>query len=125
MRFRLTSRRLRERRCYPALRASRGSPADGSTYASSEACASLSRGDGLSIPSMLLRPGDFYGQGCGGGLDSAEDFAGPQFFVDLRKETVLEIADGAEKRRARLGAEGDSETVDAQSICAVGVDPNT
>ena len=46
---------------------------------------------------MLLRAGDFHGQFRGGGLDSAQDFARPQFFGEQGKETVLKIADRAEQ----------------------------
>jgi hypothetical protein len=63
---------------------------------------------------MLLRAGDFHREGCSGGLDSTQDFAGPQFFGDLREETVLEIADGTENRRARVGARRYSEAADPQ-----------
>jgi hypothetical protein len=97
MPFRVTSRRLRERRCYPALRASRGRPANGIGLISQfGSLRLLSRGVGLPIASMLLGPGDFYGQGCGGRLNSPQDFARPQFFGEQGEETVVEIADRAE-----------------------------
>ena len=53
-----------------------------------------------------LRAGNFYRQGCCGGLDSPQDFAGPQFFGEQREETVLEIADRAEQIISECGVIG-------------------